>query len=116
MAKPITFMQILKFLIDQYTPSMCIILEEYEVDNVTVTVEWTQQVQAGDIASYNVIVSPQVPVINNGSNVFNGSTTVMLTLEYDLEYNLTIEIRVHSACESSATASITLYYGEIFKL
>ena len=105
-------------LIDQYTPSIQVILEEYEIDNVTVTVhvEWTQQAQAGDIASYNVSVLPQVPVINNGSNVFNGSTTVMLTLEYDLEYNLTIETRVHSACESSATASITLYYGEIFKL
>ena len=97
---------------------MHIISEEYEVDNVTVTVEWTQQMQAGDVVAYNISVSPQVPVINNGSNlkVFNGSTTVMLTLEYNLEYNLTIETRVHSDCESSATASITLYYGEIFKL
>ena len=76
--------------------------------------EWTQQAHAGDKVLYNVSVSPQLPVINNGSNVFNGSTTVMLTLEYDLEYNLTIETRVHSDCESSATASITLYYGEIF--
>ena len=57
---------------------MDVILEEYEVDNVTVTlhVEWTQQAQAGDIASYNVSISPQVPVIDNGSNVFNGSITV----------------------------------------
>ena len=97
---------------------MHVISKEYEVDNVTVAihVEWTQQAQAGDKVLCNVSVSPQVPVINNGSNVFNGSTTVMLTLEYNLEYNLTIETRVHSDCESSATASITLYYGEIFVL
>ena len=49
---------------------MRVISEEYEVDNVTVTVhvEWPQQahVQAGVIL-YNISVSPQVPVFYNGS-------------------------------------------------
>ena len=90
---------------------MRVISEEYEVDNVTVTVhvEWPQQahVQA-EVILYNVSVSPQVPVF------YNGSTIRILTLEYNLEYNLTIEAGVH--CESNATASFTLHYGEIIFL
>ena len=90
---------------------MHVISEEYEVDNVTVTVhvEWPQQahIQAGVIL-YNVIVLPQAPVF------YNGNMTLILVLDYNLEYNLTIEARIH--CESNATASFTLHYGEIFVL
>lgn len=94
--------------IDQYTPSVFIVLEEYGVDNVTVALEWTQQMQAGDTVPYNVSISPLVPII------FNGSTSLKLALEYNLEYNLSVEADVH--CESNATAFVTLYYGGIFML
>ena len=69
--------------------------------------EWTQQVQAGlgDLISYNVSVSPPVPIY------YNGNTSLNLVLEYNLEYDLSVEANIQ--CESNATASITLNYGEI---
>ena len=94
----------MKIIIDQYTPSLHI-SEEYDVDNVTVTVEWTQQVQAGDPISYNVSVSPPVPIY------YNGNTSLNLVLEYNSKYDLSVEANIQ--CESNATASITLNYGEI---
>jgi hypothetical protein len=83
-----------------------VVLEEYDVDNVTVTVEWTQQVQAGDPISYNVSVSPPVPII------YNGNAGLILVLQYNSEYNLSVEANIQ--CESNAIAFITLTYGEIF--
>jgi hypothetical protein len=92
-------------IIDLYTPALHT-SEEYGVDNVTVTVEWTQQVQAGDLISYTVIVSPSVPII------YNGNTSLTVVLEYNVEYDLSVEADIQ--CESSATAFITLNYGELF--
>ena len=96
----------MKIIIDRYTPSLNI-SEEYDVDNVTVTIEWTQQVQAGlgDLISYNVSVSPPVPIS------YNGNTSLTLVLEYNFEYDLSVEANIQ--CESNATASVTLNYGEI---
>jgi hypothetical protein len=83
-----------------------VISEEYGVDNITVTVEWTQQVQAGDLVSYNVSVSPPVPII------YNGNTSLTVVLEYNAEYDLSVDADIQ--CESNATAFITLNYGELF--
>jgi hypothetical protein len=71
-------------------------------------VEWTQQVQVhvGDLIIYNVSASPPVPIIHNGN------TSLILVLEYNSEYNLSVEADIQ--CESNATAFITLNYGEIF--
>ena len=76
--------------------------EEYEADNITVTiiVEWTQQ--AAEM--YNVIVSPPVLMM------FNESTSLKLVLEYSTEYNVSIE--VVSLCGSSTAGFTTLNYGE----
>jgi hypothetical protein len=65
-------------------------------------------VQAGDPISYNVSVLPPVPI----NYKLNGNTSLTVGLEYNLEYDLSVEADVH--CESNATAFITLTYGEIF--
>ena len=79
-------------------------LEEYEADNVTVTitVEWTQQ--AAEI--YNVIVSPPALMM------FNESTSLKLVLEYNTEYNVSIEVVI--SCGSSTAGFTTLNYGEAY--
>ena len=91
--------------IDQYAPSLHVISEEYEVDNVTVTLQWThnQQLPEGDILSYTASVSPPVPLIFNG-------TSLELALEYNTEYNLSVEADIR--CGPNATDFISLNYGE----
>ena len=68
--------------------------------------EWTQQVQAGlgDLISYNVSVSPPVPIS------YNGNTSLNLVLEYNFEYDLSVKAIV--PCGDNITVSIRLqYYG-----
>ena len=88
---------------DDYTPILSI-SEEYEADNVTVTVEWAHQV---DITSdYTVGVSPSVPIM------FNGRTNnCNLVLQYNTKYNLSVMATGH--CGDIAIALITLHYGEV---
>ena len=95
--------------LDQSAPSVRVISEVYEVDNVTVTLQWThnQQLQGGDIiVSYNASVSPPVPF------VFNENTNLKLVLEYNTEYNLSVEADIE--CGPNVTEFISLYYGEAF--
>ena len=75
-------------------------MEEFSVNNVTVTVEWTQQVGA----VYNTTVSPPVlvPVI------FNGGSNLQLLLEYNTEYSLSVI--VVTPC-GNVTTFTTLNYG-----
>ena len=75
-------------------------LEEYLAENVTVTVEWIQQLGA----VYNTSVFP------SASLMFNGSSSVQLVLEYNTEYN--ISVVAVGPCGVNATAVITLNYGE----
>ena len=86
-----------------YTPILRVFSEEYSADNITVTVEWTQQVYA----TYNVTVVPLVPI------VFTGSTRCQLTIPYNTEYNLTVEAA--APCRANTTALIRLNYGEIYQ-
>ena len=88
-------------IIDQYTPTLFNISEEYSADNITVTVEWAKL--AG--ISYNVRVSPSVPM------TYNGSTSLQLLLQYNTEYNLSVV--ADAPCGDNATAAVvTLHYGE----
>ena len=75
--------------------------EEYEADNVTVTVtvEWTQQ--AAEM--YNVIVSPPALIM---------FTSLKLVLEYNTEYNASIEVVI--SCGFSTAGFTTLNYGEAY--
>jgi hypothetical protein len=74
---------------------------EYSAGNVTVTVEWTQQVYA----SYNIMVLP-IPLV---PIVFTGSTSRQLTIPYNTEHNLTVE--AIAPCRPTTTAVIELKYG-----
>ena len=75
--------------------------ENYEHNNVTVTVEWAQQVGA----TYDVKLSPSVPLI------VNGSSSYQMTVSYNMEYSLSV-VAVTPCI--NATASITLNYGEAY--
>ena len=93
----------------QYPLSVRVISEEYEVDNITVTLQWTrnQQLPGGDILSYDVRYSPPVPLISN----FNGkSLELSLVLKYNTEYNVSVEAYIR--CGPNAASFISLHYGE----
>ena len=75
--------------------------EQYEVDNVMVTVKWAQQVGI----TYAIEVSPWVPLI------FNGSTSLQLTISYNTDFNLSVE--AIAPCRDIITVSIRLQYGKI---
>ena len=74
--------------------------EYYEAENVTVTVEWIQQVGV----VYDARILPVAP------SKSNGSTSLQLTLQYNTEYNLSVVAII--PCGTNATASITLNYSE----
>ena len=76
--------------------------EKYSAENVTVTVEWIQQLGA----VYNASVLPPAPLM------FNGSSSVQLVLEYNTEYN--ISVMAVGPCEVDTTVAISLSYGEAY--
>ena len=75
------------------------ISEEYVADNVTVTVEWAEQLYT---LVYYARVSPLAPI------KFTGSASHELTISYNTEYNLSIE--VVTPC-GNATIFTRLNYG-----
>jgi DNA-directed RNA polymerase subunit K/omega len=82
--------------LDHYTPTLLVALEEFSANNITVTVEWDQQVGA----TYYVRVFPRVPFPGN-----------QLVLQYNTQYNLSV---VASTPCTISTAMIELNYGESF--
>ena len=76
--------------------------EEYSVNNITITVEWIQQIGA----VYDSSVLPPAPL------EFTGSSSVQLVLEYNTVYNLSIEIIVAHCGGYTETSFIELNYGE----
>ena len=87
--------------VDQYAPTLHITSEEYEAENVTVTVEWAQQVGI----TYCAKVTPSAPLISIGS------TNHQLVLQYNMEYNFTVV--ADAPCRPNATTVSTLTYGEV---
>jgi hypothetical protein len=75
--------------------------KEYSSNNVTVVVEWIQQVGA----VYNSSVLPPAPL------EFNGNSSVQLVLEYNTTYNLSVTMAV-APCDVSTETFIVLSYGE----
>ena len=84
-----------------YTPTLGIISEEYGGDNVTVSVEWTQQVGT----EFYVRVLPSVTIM------VTGSTSRQLIILYNMEYNLSVE--AIAPCRANAITFIRLHYGEL---
>ena len=70
-------------------------------DNITVTVEWGQQVGI----TYCARVTPLAPLI------FIGTTNHQLVLEYNMEYNFTVVAT--APCRPNVTTISTLTYGEV---
>ena len=85
---------------DLSTLTLSIVSKNYTADNVTVTVEWTQQVGA----IYNTTVTLLPPA----SSLFAGSNGRNLTLLYNTGYNFSVV--AFTRCES-ATSSIVLNYS-----
>ena len=79
--------------------------EQYEADNITVTVGWAQH--AG--VTYTVKVSPLVPIINFTDLE---STRYQLTIPYNETYNFSVVAA--TPCRPNATSFITLNYGEVY--
>ena len=86
---------------DNYTLTMRDISAEYSANNITVTVEWPQQVHA----MYDVTVVPSVPI------VFTENTSCQVTIPYNTEYNLSVE--AVAPCRPNTTTVTRLYYGEM---
>ena len=85
----------------QYTPTLNISEEHYEADNITITVQWVQQVNV----TYAIRVFPLVPI------VLTASASHQLTISYNTEYNFSVE--AVTPCRPNATASIGLKYGTV---
>ena len=78
-------------------------IEEYSVNNITVTVEWIQQIGA----VYNSSIFPPAPL------VFIGNSSVRLVLEYNTVYNLSVvAVNVAPCVGYTETSFVTLNYGE----
>ena len=77
--------------------------EEFGADNVTVTVEWTQQ----EGATYQIIIVPKIPV------TFIGESSIQLILLYNINYNLSVESAL--PCYQ-AQSHVLLFYGEFTKV
>ena len=73
----------------------------FGVENVTVIVEWIQQIGV----TYTVRVSPLVPIIGTES------ANHQFMIPYNTEYNISVEAAI--PCRPNATTVITLHYGEV---
>ena len=81
-----------------YTPIVYVISEEYLPDNLTVTVEWSEQVGV----TYTTRIIPE-PILSTGKN-----NSRQVILQYNTNYNLSV-VAV-TPCRN-ATAFIGLSYG-----
>ena len=85
---------------DLYTPRLSIVSETFSIDNITVTVEWTQKLGA----VYTTRIIPQAASLSNGCN------NQRLTLSYNTGYNFSVVAA--TPCNPATTiAFIELNYG-----
>lgn len=78
--------------------------EEFGADNVTVTVEWTQE----EGAIYRIIIVPQEPM------TFTGDSSIQLTLLYNINYSVSVAAAL--PCQYQAHGHIMLFYGELVEM
>ena len=79
--------------------------EQYGVDRVTVTVEWTQQANI----TYTATVSPGpvVPLLSIGD------TSRQLTILCNTTYNFSVVAATRAPCRPNASNFTILNYGEV---
>ena len=85
---------------DTVVPRASVSLKQMETDSVTVILEWVQE----NGTSYNVSVVPQASIR------FTRSTSIQLTVLYNVLYNVSI---VASLCGQNTTGISVLSYGEL---
>ena len=85
-----------------HAPTLSISEDYHGIDNITVTVNWTQQAAIG--VRYSVNLTPWVPLMHIGG------TSYQLTIPYNTEYNF--RVVATAPCRPNITSFITLYYGE----
>ena len=88
-------------IIDQYTPTIRVLSKVYGTENVTIVLEWTQQVKV----VYNVRVVPLAPL------TCAGNTNCRLTLLYNTDYKFNV---VATTTCNNFTAILELKFGEVF--
>ena len=90
--------------VDLDVPDLKTISKEFGADNVTVTVEWTQQAA--------VMYTPRIVPLDLIMSFPIGSSSqqIQLILSYDISYNFSIE--ASAPCKPIVTGFIELYYGE----
>lgn len=74
--------------------------EDHGVDNISVTVEWSQD----EGVQYNVSVTPSIPITII-------ERRIELLLLYNIEYNVSLE--AVTACQSEASTILQLFYGKL---
>ena len=88
----------------QYSPILTV-SEDYDANNVTITVEWeTVPAQQADITYFTRIL-PLIPIISTGR------ARRRLAIPYNAEYNFSVVAA--APCRPNITAFITLYYGKV---
>ena len=80
--------------------------KEFGAENVTVTVEWTQQAAV----MYTPRIVPLAPNMSFPISSSSSSQRVQLILSYNIHYNLSVE--ASAPCRPNTTGFIKLYYGE----
>ena len=76
--------------------------EEFGVEDVTVKLEWNKEHNV----TYNVTIAPQTL----GSLMFNGSTSVQISIQYNTMYKVNITA-TSALCGQGMTSVVPLHYG-----
>ena len=74
-----------------------------------VTVEWTKELSV----MYTTEVSPMTLSIVSGSTTIIASCQLVLRIQYNTEYNLSV-VAVSPCANDTAFITVTLNYGEIY--
>ena len=77
--------------------------EEFGIENVMVKLQWNKE----DNVTYNATITPQTL----GSLMFNGSTSVQISIQYNTIYKVNITA-TSALCGQGMTSVVPLHYGE----
>ena len=91
--------------------NITIFSEEFNDNNVTITLEWSPWPAGNSLASYNVNIYPQTAI------TFIGDSMVELTVPYNTLYNVSISessAPIHCGQNTMSATSIILNYSECY--
>ena len=76
--------------------------EEFGIENVMVKLQWNKE----DNVTYNATITPQ----SLGRLMFNDSTSVQVSIQYNTMYNMSITA-TSALCGQILTSVVPLHYG-----